>query len=71
MQKSRLATGWPPSSPDLNPIEHVWDGFKQDVKCHHTAQTNITELWPALANSWQVIPVERFQKLIKSMPRHV
>ncbi|GFT00076.1 hypothetical protein TNCV_420921 [Trichonephila clavipes] len=32
---------------------------------------NLTELWAALANNWQVIPVERFQKLVESMPHRV
>ncbi|GFW15297.1 hypothetical protein TNCV_3740011 [Trichonephila clavipes] len=32
---------------------------------------NLTELWTALANIWQVIPVESFQKLVVSMPRRV
>ncbi|GFX14364.1 transposable element Tcb2 transposase [Trichonephila clavipes] len=61
--KSRLATGsldeyssdfsvihWPPRSPDLNPIGHLWDVLEQGVKGHHTAPTNLTELWTALAN---------------------
>ncbi|GFV96177.1 RNase H domain-containing protein [Trichonephila clavipes] len=61
--KSRLATGWldkhssnfsvinwPPRSPDLNPIEHLWDVLEQDVKGPHTAPTNHSESWPALAN---------------------
>ncbi|GFV43557.1 hypothetical protein TNCV_1690011 [Trichonephila clavipes] len=34
---------------------------------HHTASTNLTELWTALAHIWQVIPAERFQKLVESM----
>ncbi|GFW86545.1 uncharacterized protein TNCV_4333291 [Trichonephila clavipes] len=38
---------------------------------HHTAPTNLTELWTALVNIWQVIPVDRFQKLVESMPRRV
>ncbi|GFU94204.1 hypothetical protein TNCV_1302541 [Trichonephila clavipes] len=32
---------------------------------------NLSELWIVLANTWQVIPVERFQKLVESMPRRV
>ncbi|GFW18677.1 transposable element Tcb2 transposase [Trichonephila clavipes] len=82
--KSRLATGrldeysshfsvtnWSPRSLDLNPIEYLWDVLKQDVKGHHTAATKLTELCTALANIWQVIPVELFQKLVEYMPCRV
>ncbi|GFT00384.1 transposable element Tc1 transposase [Trichonephila clavipes] len=58
-------------SPDLNPIELLWDVLEQSVKGHHTLLTNLTELWTALANIWQVIPLERFQKLVESIPRRV
>ncbi|GFW04685.1 transposable element Tcb1 transposase [Trichonephila clavipes] len=83
-QKSRLATGWlhehsfdfsvtnwPLRSTDLNPIDHLWVVLEQDVKNYHTAPTNLSELWTALANIWQVIPVERFQKLVEFLPRRV
>ncbi|GFU17500.1 transposable element Tcb2 transposase [Trichonephila clavipes] len=65
--KSRLATGWfyehfsdfsainwPPRSPDINHIEHLWDVLEQGVKGHQTALTSLTELWIALDNIWQV-----------------
>ncbi|GFV05273.1 transposable element Tcb2 transposase [Trichonephila clavipes] len=61
----------PPRSPDINPIEHLWKVLEQGMKGHHTALTNHTELWTALANIWQVIPEESFQKLVESMPRHM
>ncbi|GFV35515.1 transposable element Tcb2 transposase [Trichonephila clavipes] len=64
--KSRLATGWldeyssdfsvrnwPARSQDLNTIEHLWDVLEQGLKGHHTAPTNLTELWTPLANIWQ------------------
>ncbi|GFW15916.1 transposable element Tc1 transposase [Trichonephila clavipes] len=35
---------WPPRSPDLNLIEHLWIVSGQGVKGHHTAPTNLTEL---------------------------
>ncbi|GFX60675.1 transposable element Tcb2 transposase [Trichonephila clavipes] len=54
----------PPTSPGW-----LLDVLEQGVKCHHTAPKNITELWTALKNIWQAIPVERFQKLVESMPR--
>ena len=30
---------------------------------------NLTQLWEALVSTWASIPVERFQHLVKSMPR--
>ncbi|GFW16350.1 glycine receptor subunit alpha-3 [Trichonephila clavipes] len=78
--KSRLATGWldehssyfsvinwPPRRSDLNLIKNLWVVLEEDVKGHHTAPTNLTELWTALANIWQVIPVERFQNFVESV----
>ncbi|GBL77592.1 Transposable element Tc3 transposase [Araneus ventricosus] len=62
---------WPPRSPDLNPIEHLWDVLEKDVKAHHTTPATLTELWTPLADVWQAIPVERFPKLVESMPRRV
>ncbi|GBO02551.1 hypothetical protein AVEN_133483-1 [Araneus ventricosus] len=82
--RSRLATvwldehssdfflmNWPPSSPDLNPIEHLWDVLEKDAKAHPTTPETLTELWIALANVWQTIPVDRFGKLVESMLRRV
>jgi len=82
--RSRLATAWldehssdfsvfnwPPRSPDLNPIEHLWDCLEQGVKGQHTPPTNLRELWTAVATVWQAIPVGRFRHLVESMPRRV
>ncbi|GFT08696.1 juvenile hormone acid O-methyltransferase [Trichonephila clavipes] len=82
--KSRLVTGWldehfsdfsvinwPPRGPDLNPIEHLWDVLEQGVKGRQTVSTKLTELWTASINIWQIIPVERFQKLVEPIPRCV
>ncbi|GFX80293.1 transposable element Tc1 transposase [Trichonephila clavipes] len=60
--------GRTPRSLDLNPIEHLWDVLEYDVEGHHTAPTYLIELWTALANIWQVIAVERFQKLVEYVP---
>ncbi|GFV71964.1 transposable element Tcb2 transposase [Trichonephila clavipes] len=78
--KSRLATGWldehfsdfsvknwPPRSPVLNYFEHLCNVLELGMKGHHTAPTNLTEKWTTLANIWQAIPVERFQKIVESM----
>ncbi|GFS74397.1 uncharacterized protein TNCV_970011 [Trichonephila clavipes] len=52
-------------SSDLNPIENLREVLEQGVKGHRTAPTNLIELWTVLANIWQVILVEPFQKLVK------
>ncbi|GFW83287.1 transposable element Tc1 transposase [Trichonephila clavipes] len=62
---------WPQAHEELNPIEYLWDLGGQGGENNHTALTNITELWTASANIWQVIPVKRFQKLVETMPRRV
>ncbi|GBL82581.1 Transposable element Tc1 transposase [Araneus ventricosus] len=41
---------WPPRSPDLNPIEHLWDVSGKGVKAHHTTPASLIELWTALAD---------------------
>ncbi|GFY17857.1 hypothetical protein TNCV_1075921 [Trichonephila clavipes] len=41
------------------------DVLKQGMKGHHTAPTNLIELWTALANIWQV------PKLVESMLHRV
>ncbi|GFV35701.1 transposable element Tc1 transposase [Trichonephila clavipes] len=45
--------------------------FEQGVKGHHPAPTILAELKTALANIWQFIPVEHFQKFAESIPRRV
>ncbi|GFU35204.1 transposable element Tcb2 transposase [Trichonephila clavipes] len=61
--------GIPNISSNYHTVERRYQSCS--VKGHHTASTNLTELWTTLANIWQVIPVERFQKLVETMLRHV
>ncbi|GFX01192.1 transposable element Tcb2 transposase [Trichonephila clavipes] len=67
----RLLRSIPSKSPDLNPIEQTCDVLEQDLKGHHTAPTNLTKLWTALANIRPFFPVERFRKLVEYMLRRV
>jgi len=57
---------WPPQSPDLNPIELLWDEL--DRKVRKTCPTFQTDLWSKLLEEWQIQP-ETLQKLIERMPR--
>ncbi|CAH2099189.1 unnamed protein product [Euphydryas editha] len=65
-QKVRLLD-WPSQSPDLNPIEHLWQDLKLRVGTKNYA--NKTELWSHLQREWKELPEDRILQLIESMPR--
>lgn len=62
---------WPAQSPDLNPIEHLWDHLKRKLGEYETAPSGILELWERIEKEWEAIPACECQKLIESMPRRV
>ncbi|KAI3365408.1 hypothetical protein L3Q82_010493, partial [Scortum barcoo] len=52
------AMDWPARSPDLNPIEHIWDIMSRSIHQRHVAPQTVQE-----------IPQETIRHLIRSMPR--
>jgi hypothetical protein len=60
---------WPSRSPDINPIEHLWDELDRRVQHRPVPPANINELAEALEEEWAGIPAEVIRKLIRSM-RH-
>jgi len=55
---------WPPQSPDLNPIEHLWDVVER-MDVH---PTNLHQLQDAILSIWANISKECCQHLVESMP---
>ena len=47
---------WPPQSPDLNPIEMVWDELDHRVK--EKQPTSAQHMWESLQDCWKIIPGE-------------
>lgn len=70
---------WPPYSPDLNPIKHVWKKLKELVYIRHPdilslpKDTEATKeaIFEAIKEAWEAIPDEFFKALVDSMPRRV
>ena len=62
---------WPSQSPDLNPIEHLWEHLKHCLKKYPSPPKGVHELWDRVAEEWNKIPPEVCQTLIESMPRRM
>ena len=62
---------WPAQSPDLNPIEHLWEHLKKQLAAYEIEPSGIHELWERVQAEWNKIPAEVCIGLIASMPRRV
>jgi hypothetical protein len=62
---------WPAQSPDLNPIEHLWDVLDRRVRGRQNTPKNKTELMDVLVEEWQKIEPEILKNLVESMPRRI
>lgn len=61
----------PARSPDMNPIEHVWDHMKRSIRNRNPPVDTLAQLKKAVVEEWDRMPQEFVQKLIRSMPRRV
>lgn len=60
---------WPACSPDMNPIEHVWDALGRRVAGRQPPPQTLQELERALLEEWDRIPQLMINSLIDSMPQ--
>ncbi|GFX96933.1 transposable element Tcb2 transposase [Trichonephila clavipes] len=60
---------WPANSPDMNPIEHVWDALGRRVAGHQPPPQTLQELERAFLEEWDRIPQLVINSLIDSMPQ--
>ncbi len=58
---------WPPQSPDLNPIEHLWDVVEREIPIMDVQPTNLQQLCDAIMSIWTKTSDEFFQHLVDSM----
>ncbi|GFT89853.1 transposable element Tcb2 transposase [Trichonephila clavipes] len=62
---------WPARSPDLNPIENVWDGLGRQVAGRNYRPTNKNTLMRALTEEWDKLPQQLLNNFVQSMVRRV
>lgn len=60
---------WPSKSPDLNPIEHLWDDLDRRVRQRQPQPQSLQQLVNALQDEWNNIPQQAIRTLISSMGR--
>ena len=60
---------WPANSPDLNPIEHLWDQLKRSVYRRITEYSTLADLAQLLQEEWTAIPQWRVSRLVNTMRR--
>ncbi|GFX55893.1 transposable element Tcb2 transposase [Trichonephila clavipes] len=60
---------WPARSPDLNPIDHVWDFLGRRLAARFLPPVTIRELRLALQDEWAAVPQQLINTLILSMGR--
>uniref|UniRef100_A0A3Q3J269 T-box domain-containing protein n=1 Tax=Monopterus albus TaxID=43700 RepID=A0A3Q3J269_MONAL len=62
---------WPAQSPDINPIEHLWDELERRLRFRPSRPTSVSDLTNALLEEWSKIPMNTLLNLVDSFPRRV
>ncbi|KAK3785173.1 hypothetical protein RRG08_021971 [Elysia crispata] len=60
---------WLAVSPDLSPIEHLWDEMKRRLQAQPNQPRNLNQLERDLRIIWNNIPQALIQRLIGSVRR--
>ncbi len=58
---------WPAYSPDMSPIEHVWDALDRCIRQRVPVPANIQQLHTAIEEEWTNITQATINNLINSM----
>ena len=66
----QVVPGWPPHSPDLNPIEQVWAIIKRRIESHPDLHTK-AGLTAAVQAEWAALSQETIDKMVSSFPQRL
>ena len=62
---------WPPYSPDLSPIEHLWDRLDRRVREGRNPLATLAQLRNSSVNEWNNIPMRTVKTLVNSIQRRI
>ena len=62
---------WPPQSPDLNPIEHLWALLKRRLNQYETPPSGMLELWERIRFQFYENTEDECARLYESIPRRI
>ena len=62
---------WPPYSPDLTQIEHMWDELDRRVRKRGNPPATLAQLRNALIDEWNNIPMRTVNALVNSIQRRI
>lgn len=64
-KRCKVLKNWPPNSPDLNPIEHLWSIL--DVLLRASPPNTIEQLKATVVSEWNKLSFELLHNLVASM----
>ncbi|GFW49031.1 hypothetical protein TNCV_3902291 [Trichonephila clavipes] len=70
-QRGYSTSRWPARSPNLNPIENVWDALGRQVAGRNYPPTNKNTLIRSLTEEWDKLPQQLLDNVVQSMVRRV
>ncbi|OXA40237.1 Transposable element Tc1 transposase [Folsomia candida] len=68
-RKKNSKLEWPPQSPDLNPIEHLWDHIEREIR--KQSFSGIPGLKSRIREVWETISEDVTKNLVNSMTRRL
>lgn len=69
--RDMVSLTWPPNSPDLNPIEHVWYLIKGIIQKMNPRPTTLPSLKDAIKKAWDEYDLDTMNRLVESMPDRI
>ncbi len=58
---------WPPQSPDLNPIEHLWDVVEREIIIMDVQTTNLQQLCDAIMSIYRPKPLRNVSNTLLNL----